>query len=202
MTRIVIADDHPIVLEGLTQLFALEDDIEVVARCTNGEEALAATRAQEPDVLVLDVRMPRLSGLAVLRMLSAEKNRARVVLLTAQLNETERANAVRYGAAGIVLKETAACALLECVRAVAQGETWLHDAPPAATGPREAGRALTPRELDIVRMTAAGARNREIAAQLGISEGTVKMYLHTIYEKLGVNSRVALANYARENALI
>ena len=201
MTRLVIADDHPIVLEGLTQLFALEDDIEVVARCTNGEEALSAVRTLAPDVIVLDVRMPQLSGLAVLRMLSAEQNPVRVVLLTAQLNEAEMANAIRYGAAGVVLKETAARALLDCVREVARGGTWLEGVR-ATASPRDAARSLTPRELDIVRMTAAGARNREIATQLGISEGTVKMYLHTIYEKLGVGSRVALTNYAREHALI
>ncbi|HUR79669.1 MAG TPA: response regulator transcription factor [Thermoanaerobaculia bacterium] len=201
MIRIVVADDHPIVLDGLTQLFAQEPGFGVVARCTNGEDALAAVRELNPHIVVLDVRMPRLTGLAVLRMLSAEKNPARVILLTAQLNDVEAANAVRYGAAGIVLKETAASVLAECVRVVAAGGTWLADLGNEVSS-RDAAKHLTPRELQIVRMTAGGARNREIGEQLGISEGTVKMYLHTIYEKLGVPGRVALTNYARENALL
>jgi len=201
LIRIVVADDHPIVLDGLTQLFAQETGLAVVARCTNGEDALAAARELRPDIVLLDVRMPRMTGLAVLRMLSAEKNPARVILLTAQLNDAEAANAVRYGVAGIVLKESAAPTLAECVRVVASGGTWLEGVSPSADS-RHAAKALTPRELQIVRMTAAGARNREIGEQLGLAEGTVKMYLHTIYEKLGVPGRVALTNYAREHALV
>ena len=211
MIRVVLADDHPIVLHGLSQLFAAESDIEVVQRCTNGEEALAAAREQRPDVLVLDVRMPLLTGLAVLRTLMAEKSPTRVVLLTGQMSDVEVVNAVRYGVAGIVLKETAPRVLLQCVRAVAAGEPWLDpnmiQSAVEATAGREAAleratRTLTRRELDIVRMVATGARNREIAEKLGISEGTVKMYLHTIYEKLGISGRVELSNYAREHALV
>jgi DNA-binding NarL/FixJ family response regulator len=206
LIRLVIADDHPIVLDGLSQLFASESDVEVVERCTNGEEAIAAARRVKPDVLVLDVRMPVLSGLAVSRMLSAEKSPVRIVLLTAQLNDVEAANAVRYGVAGIVLKETAPRVLLQCVRAVAAGATWL-DAKMAAAAAssgerRDAARSLTRRELDIVRMVATGARNREIGEKLGISEGTVKVHLHTIYEKLSIAGRVELSNYAREQALV
>ena len=201
MIRLVIADDHPIVLDGLTQLFAQETGIAVVARCTNGEDALTAARELKPDIVLLDVRMPKMTGLAVMRMLSAEKNPARVILLTAQLNEAEAANAVRYGVAGIVLKESAASTLTECVRVVASGGTWLEGVCTTADA-RRAAETLTPRELQIVRMAASGARNREIGEKLGISEGTVKMYLHTIYEKLGVGGRVALTNYARENALV
>lgn len=206
MIRVVVADDHPIVLDGLSQLFASEKDIEVLLRCTNGEEALTAARSLRPDVMVLDVRMPQLSGLAVLRMLGAERSPVRVVLLTAQMNDVEVANAVRYGVAGIVLKETAPRVLLQCVRAVSTGRTWLDSrmADAAATGGarRDTAKSLTRRELDIVRMVATGARNREIGERLGISEGTVKMYLHTIYEKLSIGGRVELTNYAREHALI
>lgn len=205
MIRIVLADDHPIVLDGLAQLFASESDMTVVARCTNGEEALTATRSWLPDVLVLDVRMPLLSGLAVLRVLSAERSTVRVVLLTAQMNEVETANALRYGVAGIVLKETAPRLLLQCVREVASGERWLDSKTLVAAdlgGRNEPPKNLTRRELDIVRMVATGARNREIGERLGLSEGTVKMYLHTIYEKLEIGGRVELSNYAREHALI
>ena len=211
MIRVVIADDHPIVLDGLTQLFASERDVEVVQRCTNGQEALAAARGARPDVLVLDVRMPGLNGLDVLRALAAEKSRARVVLLTAQMNDAEVLAAVRAGVAGIVLKETAPRVLLQCVRAVAAGEQWLDsrmiqsavESTVRRDAAREkAARELTRRELDIARMVATGARNREIGEKLGISEGTVKMHLHTIYEKLGIGGRVELSNYAREHALV
>lgn len=211
MIRVVIADDHPIVLDGLTQLFASERDVEVVRRCTDGEQALAAARIARPDVLVLDVRMPRLGGLEVLRTLTAEHNRTRVVLLTAQMNDAEVLTAVRSGVAGIVLKETAPRVLLQCVRAVAAGEQFLDSrmiqSAVEATVRRDAAlqkavKELTRREIDIARMVATGARNREIAEKLGISEGTVKMHLHTIYEKLGISGRVELSNYAREHALV
>jgi two-component system nitrate/nitrite response regulator NarL len=211
LIQIVIADDHPLVLDGLTQLFASEEDVEVVRRCTNGEEALAAAREAHPDVLVLDVRMPALGGLEVLRALSAEKNPARVVLLTAQMNDIEILSSVRCGVAGIVLKETAPRVLLQCVRAVAAGERWLDSRMIQSAvettvrrdaAQEKAAKELTRRELDIARMVATGARNREIGEKLGISEGTVKMHLHTIYEKLGIGGRVELSNYAREHALV
>jgi DNA-binding NarL/FixJ family response regulator len=211
LIRVMIADDHPIVLDGLTQLFASEHDVEVVRRCTDGEQALAAARVARPDVLVLDVRMPGLSGLDVLRTLAEEQNRARVVLLTAQMNDAEVLAAVRSGVAGIVLKETAPRVLLQCVRAVAAGERWLDSkmiqSAVESTVRRDAAmekaaKELTRRELDIARMVATGARNREIGEKLGISEGTVKMHLHTIYEKLGIGGRVELSNYAREHSLV
>ncbi len=205
-TRVIIADDHPIVLDGLAQLFSGERDIELVQRCTGGDEALAATRRERPDVLVLDVRMPGRSGLDVLRMLAEEKSPARVVLFSGQMSDAEVVAALRLGAAGIVLKESASRMLLQCVRSVAAGEHWID--PGAAHAARErfasvddAGK-LTRRELDIVRMVAVGARNKKIAEQLGISEGTVKMHLHTIYEKLEISGRVELSIYAREHALV
>jgi DNA-binding NarL/FixJ family response regulator len=211
LIRVVIADDHPIVLDGLTQLFASESDVQMVRRCTNGEEALAAARDARPDVLVLDVRMPLRDGIDVLRTLTSERNRARVVLLTAQMTDVEVLNAVRAGVAGIVLKETAPRVLLQCVRAVAAGERWI-DSRMVQTAVEstvrrdaaleKASKELTRREIEIARMVATGARNREIGAKLGISEGTVKMHLHTIYEKLGIGGRVELSNYAREHALV
>ena len=204
--RVIIADDHPIVLDGLAYLFSEESDLELVARCTNGDDALAATRRERPDVLVLDVRMPGRSGLDVLRVLVEEKNATRVVLLSGQITDTEMVAAVRLGVAGIVLKESAAQELLLCVRAVAAGEQWLRDSAVQAARDRGVSDAalklLTRRELDIVRMVAVGARNKQIAENLGISEGTVKMHLHTIYEKLEISGRVELSIYAREHALV
>jgi DNA-binding NarL/FixJ family response regulator len=205
--RVIIVDDHPIVLDGLAYLFSAESDLELVERCTNGDEALAATRRERPDVLVLDVRLPGRSGLDVLRVLTEEKNASRVVLLSGQMSDAEMVSAVGLGAAGIVLKESAPRELLECVRAVAAGGQWLDGGAVQAARERvsamdDAPKTLTRRELDIARMVAVGARNKQIAEHLGISEGTVKMHLHTIYEKLEISGRVELSIYAREHALV
>lgn len=208
--RVVVADDHPIVLQGLLQLFAGEKDFQVVERCSDGEEALAAVERHKPDVLVLDVRMPRLDGLGVLRALSARKSPTRVVLLTAEVNDTEVLEAIRLGARAVVLKETASQDLLQAARAASRGEQMLDDRSVRRAldhllrreaGVAEARRVLTPRELDIVRMVARGLRNRQIADELSISEGTVKIHLHSIYGKIGVSGRVELTLYAREHAL-
>jgi DNA-binding NarL/FixJ family response regulator len=205
--RVIIADDHPIVLDGLASLFAAENDVELVGRCANGEEALAFTRRDRPDVLVLDVRMPGRNGLDVLRALTEEKCPTRVVLLSAQMNDAEIASALRFGAVAILFKESASRKLLDCVRAVAAGEPWTSEGNVQAARERagagdRALKLLTRRELDIVKMVAVGARNKQIAEHLGISEGTVKMHLHTIYEKLEISGRVELSIYAREYALV
>jgi DNA-binding NarL/FixJ family response regulator len=209
--RLVIADDHPIVLDGLAQLFGAESDMDVVSRCTNGEDALSAVRRSTPDVLVLDVRMTGRSGLDVLRTLANEHHPVRVVLLTGEMTDAQVVEAVRMGVAGIVLKETAPRVLLQCVRAVAAGQQWLDSRTVHGAlenllrrdaGLEKATKVLTRREIEIVRMAAIGARNKEIAEKLGISEGTVKMHLHTIYEKLRISGRVELSIYARDHALV
>lgn len=203
--RVIIADDHPIVLDGLAQLFAAADDIEVVTRCANGDETLSAVRRAKPDVVVLEMRLPGRNGLDVLRALQDERHSARAVLFTSQLNDAELHEAVRLGVAGIILKEKAARLLLQCVRQVAAGGQCLDPSAqmtPLRNQPHQTTLQLTRRELDIVRMAASGARNREIGERLGISEGTVKMHLHSIYGKLRVSGRVELTIYAREHALV
>jgi len=204
--RVIIADDHPIVLDGLAYLFSEESDLELVARCTNGDDALAATRRERPDVLVLDVRMPGRSGIDVLRTLIEEKNASQVVLFSGQITDAEMVSAVRLGVAGIVLKESAPQELLLCIRAVVAGERWIEGGAVRAARDRgatdDALKLITRRELEIVRMVAVGARNKQIGEHLGISEGTVKMHLHTIYEKLEISGRVELSIYAREHALV
>ena len=209
--NLVVADDHQIVLEGLVQLFRLEPDFRVLARCTNGEETLDAVRLHRPDVLVLDVRMPGRDGLAILREITREGLPTRVVLLTAALDEEGVVEAIRLGAWGLVLKEMAPQTLVQCVREVHAGERWLDNRSVVRAlekvGRREAdvGRLaalVTPRELEIIRMIATGLRNKEIATRLSISEGTVKIHLHNIYEKLDVDGRLALLLYAQEHGLV
>lgn len=209
--RVVIADDHPIVLDGLEQVFRLEPDLEVTGRCRDGEEALAAVRARAPDVLVLDVRMPRIDGLEVARRLRQEGSSTRVVLLTAALDDPQLLEAMELGVAGVVLKEKAPQLLVEAVRQVHQGGEWLdqgvvgrvlRQALRRESAVREAMRQLTPREMEIVRLVAAGKRNRAIAEVLFITEGTVKIHLHNVYEKLDLRGRLELALYARNKGLV
>lgn len=206
---LVFADDHPIVLDGLEQLFRLEGDFTVVARCRSGEEALRQLRERRPRVLILDLRMPELGGLEVLQAVVAERLPTRVVLLAAALDDEQLLEAVRLGVAGVVLKEMAPERLVEAVRVVAAGGQWIDRAtlnralrsalarknvPPPAT--------LTPRETEIVRMVASGLRNRAIADQLEIGEGTVKMHLHNIYQKLEIDGRVALILKAQKMGVV
>jgi len=208
--RLILADDHPIVLDGLVQLFRVESDFEVLARCRDGEEALREVRAHQPDVLVLDVRMPRRDGLEVLRTLRQEEIPTRIVLLTAAVEEEQLVEALRLGVGGVVLKEMAPHLLIEAVREVHRGGSWLDKGSVSRIvtkllhqdeGRREAAGLLTPRELEIVRMVARGLRNRAIAEELLISEGTVKIHLHNIYQKLAVDGRLELAVYAQAKGL-
>lgn len=208
---VVVADDHPIVLDGIEQLFRLEPDLRVVARCRDGRQALDNTRRLRPDVLVLDVAMPLLNGLDVLRVLRDEELPTRTVLLTAALEDEQLLEAIQLGAQGVVLKEMAPHLLIEAVREVHAGRQWfekglggralrrLLQREPAQP---DAGALLTKREVEIVRMVARGLRNKAIADQLFISEGTVKVHVHNIYEKLGVDGRAALIVFARSRGIV
>jgi len=207
--RVVLVDDHQIVLHGLRQLFDRQDDFRVVAACSDGPSAVAAVAKYDPDVLVLDLRMPHNSGLDVLRTLAGKHERCRRVLLTAAIRDDEVMEAMKLGVTGLVLKESAPEVLLECVRAVHEGRQWIErDTVTRALQTaiaRDSGKAadaLTPRELEIVRMVAQGLRNKAIAERLSISEGTVKVHLHNIYEKLGVDGRLELVLCAQQQRLI
>jgi DNA-binding NarL/FixJ family response regulator len=209
--RIAIADDHPLVLDGLEQLFRLEPDVTVVARCRDADEALKAIRRERPDVLVLDLIMPGGGGLELLRSLAGDDGPMRIVLLTAVIDDDQLLEAIRLGVHGVVLKDMAPKFLVEAVREVHRGAQWLEQGLGGRALRRLlareqraglAARLLSPREREIVRMVASGLRNRAIAEKLGIGEGTVKVHVHNIYEKLDINGRIELSLYARENGLI
>jgi DNA-binding NarL/FixJ family response regulator len=208
--RLVLVDDHPIVLQGLQQLFDRHDDFEVVTCCPDGATALEAVSKYQPDVLVMDLRMPGLNGLDVLRALSVKQSVTRIVLLTAIVRDSEVMDAVRLGVRGIVLKESSPDVLIDCVRRVHRGEQWieretvtraLQRVLERESAEREAGETLTPREIEIVRMVSRGLRNKAIAERLSISEGTVKVHLHNVYEKLGVDGRLELVLCAQQKGL-
>lgn len=206
--RVAIADDHAIVLHGLQQLFERQGGFDVVACSRNGDEALAVVRSQPVDILVLDLRMPGKSGLDVLREMSTDVPACRVVLLTAALRDAAVGEIMQAGAKGIVLKESSPEELIDCVRRVHRGHVWIDRGLLARTFDRSGKNgapgetvSLTPREREIIRMVAHGLRNREIGQRLCISEGTVKIHLHNVYDKLGLDGRLELLLYAQENAL-
>lgn len=198
MINIVIADDHPIVLAGLGQLIRGEAGMQVLATCVNGTEALQAVRTRRPDVLLLDINMPKLDGFGVLRTLTSERVDVRTIVLTAEMDSAAVAEARLAGARGVVLKELSPQHVLDCIRRVHSGTDWVEclGRPHDATGDGEQEHAtneLTPRERELAMLVASGLRNREIATRLGISEGTAKLHLYNVYKKLGVSSRVELA---------
>jgi len=221
--RIVVADDHPIFRDGLCKLLALEDDFEVVAQAQDGRQVLDVLQQYEPDILLLDLKMPGLDGLATLQRLQAAKNKTRVIVLTASDDKNEFVQAMKLGTSGIVLKQTATDLLIKSIRKVHAGEIWLDShttaavirqfvsgeetpvpaaAPMAHAAPRERERSpLSQREREIVALVAQGFKNKEMAEKMFISEQTVKNHLHNIFDKLGVSDRLELALYAIHNNL-
>lgn len=207
--RLALADDHPIVLDGLTQVCSREPDFEIVACSKNGNEALEAVRRHRPDILVLDIRMPEKDGLAVVREMSRDKLPTRVIILTA-VGQDEVFEAIQLGVHGVVLKDMAASLLVHCVREVHAGRKWLEKGYATravekllqrVAGTRDFARALTPRELQVAQMTAKGMHHKVIAEKLSITEGTAKLHLHHVYDKLKLDGRVALMQYLRSREL-
>jgi two-component system nitrate/nitrite response regulator NarL len=207
--RLVLADDHPIVLNGLEQLLSLEKDCEVVARAKNGDEALQAVRQFQPDVLVLDLRMPGTDGLAVLEEMRREALPTRVVILSA-MNSDDLFEAIRLGARGVVLKDMAPRLLMQCVRTVHAGGKWLEKGVATSAvdkllereaGTKAVAETLTPRELQVARMIAKGVPSKTVASRLAITEGTAKLHLHHVYEKLKVEGRVGLMRFMQSRGL-
>ncbi|ODT88222.1 response regulator transcription factor [Phenylobacterium sp. SCN 70-31] len=204
MTSVLIADDHPLMLEAVAGLFS-DTAFDVVARCQDGAQALAALERLSPQLAILDVHMPRLSGLDLLREVRSRNWPTRVLLLTAGLDSAPILEALKLRVDGLVLKGAAGDVLVRAARSAADGVQWVDRdimdkvLPLLAGGETTPG--LTPRETEVVRLVAQGRRNKEIARDLGISEGTVKMHLHNLYEKLSVTSRTELAILARERNL-
>ena len=205
-----VGGDHPIVVQGLQGLFRRQRDIDLVASCHSVDTALGLIRQLAPDVVVLDLRMPGASGLDLLRRVAAEKLQCRTVLLTAAISVDEVRAAITLGVSGLVMKDSPSDDLVRCVRRIHEGGQWMdqgtmtrafREVVTAGAQGRDS-EALTTREVELIRMVAEGLRNKEIGARLSIAEGTVKMHLHNIYEKLGVDGRFALLRVVRERALI
>ena len=203
--RILIADDHAIFRDGLRRLLATQPDFKVVAEASDGKEAIALATELKPDVLLLDLAMPRVPGMEVLRELGRQELPLRTILLTAAIQPFAVTTALQLGARGIVLKASPPELLLKSIRSVCDGQFWVGSEPVstwARSGqPSGASFGLTSREVEIIAAIKEGNSNREIAAKLAISEETVKRHLSNIYGKLGVNSRLELAVLASEQHL-
>jgi DNA-binding NarL/FixJ family response regulator len=215
--RIVLADDHPIVRDGLRKLLTLEDDIEIVGEASDGNEVVQVIQQTKPDIVLLDLRMPNMDGLAALQALQHIDQKCKIIVLTASEDKNEFVQAMKLGCAGIVLKQTAPELIVKSIRKVFGGEIWLDSHTTAAVmrqfaapgdmmngGVGTKGRERSPlsqREREIVGLVAQGYKNREMAEKMFISEQTVKNHLHNIFDKLGVSDRLELALYAIHKGL-
>jgi two-component system nitrate/nitrite response regulator NarL len=212
--RILIADDHPIFRDGLKRLLESERGFRVVGEACDGIEAVDLVKKLNPEILLLDLAMPRRAGIEALRDLSTNTFAVRVILLTAAAEKEQIVEALQLGARGVVLKDSATQILLKSIRAVMDGEYWVGRESvsnlvqylrgligPAGTTPRRSRYGLTPRELEIISAVVAGYANREIAEHFKISEDTVKHHLSNIFDKLGVSTRLELALFAVNQAL-
>ncbi len=203
--RVLIVDDHPVVRDGLRGMLTGEADLEVVGEASDGIEAVARTRTFDPDVVLMDLRMPGGDGVSAIRELADAGTRARILVLTTYDTDRDVLAAIDAGATGYLLKDAPREELFRAVRAAARGESVL--APSVASqlvgrmrGPQP--RSLTPRELEILRLVADGASNQQAAQRLFISEATVKTHLLHTYDKLGVNDRAAAVAAAYDRGLL
>ncbi len=203
--RVLVVDDHPVVRTGLIAMLAAEPDIEVVGEGDSGTEAIRLAEQLSPDVVLMDLRMPGMDGVAATRAIAATGRGPRVVVVTTYDTDSDILRAVEAGATGYLLKDTPRQQMADAVRAAARGETVL--APPVAakliTRMRGApGDVLTPRELEVIELVGAGLTNADIGRRLYISEATVKTHLLRVFAKLGVDDRTAAVTTAMARGII
>ena len=205
--RVVLADDHAVVRQGLRTFLDLQDDIEVVAEASDGETAVGAVLRTDPDVVLLDLVMPRLDGVGVLNRLRAREAGARVIVLTSFGDDDKLFAALRAGAAGYLLKDVEPSELVRAIRSAHAGQSPLSPAvatrivEEVAHGGTAAPGDLTPRELDVLTLIARGRSNKVIAHELGVAEKTVKTHVSHILGKLGLTDRTQAALYAVRQGL-
>jgi two-component system, NarL family, nitrate/nitrite response regulator NarL len=213
--RIVVADDHPVVRHGVKGMLMQEPGFEVVGEAEDGDVAITQTLELEPDILLLDLAMPRLPGLEAMRAIMTKAPRVKIILLTGTITTQQIIEALQIGARGILLKESVADDLSKSLRAVLSGDYWIGGErvanllqalrelmAKAAAVPERKTYGLTPRELEVVTCIVEGCSNRDIAKQFTISEETVKRHLSNIFDKTGVSTRLELALFSIAHKLV
>ena len=215
-TKILIADDHPVVRIGLRNMLQADPQLRVVAEAKDGIEALHMVRTLHPDIMLLDLAMPKMPGMDALRELLSENSSSptRTIVLTGLIDKRQILEALQLGARGVLLKDAAIEHLSSCIRAVVQGQYWLegrpvqnlvqvlHDLAAQTAPPPRKTFGLTARELEVVALITEGSTNKHIAQTFGISEETVKRHLTNIFNKLGVGNRLELALFALNHSLL
>ncbi|MGP8259960.1 MAG: response regulator transcription factor [Acidobacteriaceae bacterium] len=213
--RIVVADDHPVVRFGVRNMLMNEPGFEVVGEAEDGDDAITQTLELEPDILLLDLLMPRLPGLEAMRAIMTKSPRVKIVLLTGTITPQQIIEALQIGARGIVLKDSVAGDLAQALRAVLGGDYWIGGErvanlvkalqqlmAQAAAAPDRKTYGLTPRELEVVACIVEGCSNRDISKQFSISEETVKRHLSNVFDKTGVSTRLELALFTIAHKLV
>ncbi len=213
--RIVVADDHPVVRFGVKNMLMADEAFDVVGEAEDGDQAVTETLELEPDILLLDLAMPKLPGLEAMRAIMSRSPRVKILLLTSTISTQQIIEALQIGARGIILKDSVAGDLGEALRAVLNGDYWiggkrvvnlltaLHELmQKAASVPERKTYGLTPRELEVVTCIVEGCSNKDIAKQFTISEETVKRHLSNIFDKTGVSTRLELALFAISHKLV
>jgi two-component system, NarL family, nitrate/nitrite response regulator NarL len=213
--RVVVADDHPVVRFGVRNMLESEPGFEVVGEAEDGDVAITETLELEPDILLLDVQMPRLPGLEALRAIMSKSPRVKIIMLTSTISTQQIIEALQIGARGIVLKDSVAGDLSKSMRAVLSGDYWIGGErvvnlvaalnelmKQAAAAPEKKTYGLTPRELEVVTCIVEGCSNKDVAKQFAISEETVKRHLSNIFDKTGVSTRLELALFAIAHKLV
>ncbi len=212
--RVLLVDDQALFREGCRTVLSVHAGIEIVGEAANGEEALLRVQALQPDVVLMDLRMPVLDGVASTRRIHREHPQSRVIVLTTFDDDEEVFDALRAGAVGYLLKDTPSARLVEAIEAAARGESFLQPSvaakvvaefsrlPPRASPNESLVEPLSERELDVLRHLTRGQSNKEIAADLGITEGTVKNHMTNVLGKLGALDRLQAALKAKELGLV
>jgi DNA-binding NarL/FixJ family response regulator len=202
LIRVLSVDDHPLIREGIAALIAKQADMELIAEASNGREAVEQFRKHSPDVTLMDLQMPDMSGIDALSAIRAEFPDARIIVLTSYAGDVQVSRALKSGARGYLLKDLLRKELLETIRAVHAGQKRVSSEVASGIAEHATDDTLTPRETDVLRLIAAGNPNKEIGAQLGLTEETVKSHVRNILAKLGANDRTHAVTLALKRGII